>query len=177
MTAPQQTRPLVVAFTGHRELSDAPRVAAALQAELAALAARSGGPLTLICGLAEGADRLAAHEALRLPGGVLHALLPLTPVDYEHDFATEASRAEFRALCARAVAVEVAPAQASRGQAYLAAGQEAVERCDIVLAVWDGQPARGVGGTADVVAWARARGKTMILIDDGGAGARPAARP
>jgi hypothetical protein len=33
-----------------------------------------------------------------------------------------------------------------------------------LLAVWDGQPARGYGGTADVVAHARDRGHRVRLV-------------
>ena len=34
----------------------------------------------------------------------------------------------------------------------------------MLVAVWDGQPARGLGGTADVVAYARQRGVPMEVI-------------
>ena len=36
--------------------------------------------------------------------------------------------------------------------AYRAAGEAVVERSDVLLAVWDGQPAKGIGGTGEVVA-------------------------
>ena len=38
---------------------------------------------------------------------------------------------------------------------YLAAGCRVAALADLLLAVWDGEPARGRGGTADVVAFAR----------------------
>ena len=31
------------------------------------------------------------------------------------------------------------------------------DRSSVLVAVWDGQPSRGLGGTADVVAYARQR--------------------
>ena len=37
-------------------------------------------------------------------------------------------------------------------------------KADRLFAVWDGQPARGYGGTADVVAEARARGIPVTVI-------------
>lgn len=37
----------------------------------------------------------------------------------------------------------------------MAASLVLVERCHLLLAVWDGQPARSFAGTADVVAYAR----------------------
>jgi hypothetical protein len=39
-----------------------------------------------------------------------------------------------------------------------------VDRSSVLVAVWDGQPARGLGGTADVVAYARQRGVPMEVI-------------
>jgi hypothetical protein len=40
-----------------------------------------------------------------------------------------------------------------------------VSGSDVLMAVWDGQPARGKGGTAEVVEYARALGKPLILIN------------
>jgi hypothetical protein len=152
-----------IAITGHRRLDDTMAVTAAVGSILERLA--RSGPLVLLSPLAEGADRLAAREILRLPGGVLRAILPLPVEDYETDFATPESRTEFRELVDRAASVEVLPPQPTRTDAYLAVGCHIVDGCDIVLAVWDGEPARGKGGTAEVVAYARSLGKPLIIID------------
>ena len=40
-----------------------------------------------------------------------------------------------------------------------------VDGSDVLIAVWDGEPARGRGGTAEVVAYARSLGKPVVLID------------
>ncbi len=162
---------LKLAITGHRVLAESGSIAVALRQILheqaGCLHSNPGQqkPLTLLSPLAEGADRLAAHEILRLPGTELRAVLPLHQADYETDFATEESRTEFRDLLARAVIIEVIPPQASRAEAYMAVGCRIVEACDILLAVWDGQPSRGLGGTADVVAYARKIGRPVIIID------------
>lgn len=42
---------------------------------------------------------------------------------------------------------------------------ETVNGADVLLVVWDGLPARGKGGTADVVAYAKAMGKPVLIID------------
>ena len=47
---------------------------------------------------------------------------------------------------------------------YIAWGHTGVDRSSVLVAVWDGQPARGLGGTADVVAYARQRGVPMEVI-------------
>ena len=39
-----------------------------------------------------------------------------------------------------------------------------VDRCDVLIAVWDGEPARGPGGTAEIVAYALERGRPIVHI-------------
>ncbi len=39
-----------------------------------------------------------------------------------------------------------------------------LDRADRLFAVWDGKPARGYGGTADVVSEARKRGLPVTII-------------
>lgn len=46
----------------------------------------------------------------------------------------------------------------------MAGGRVVVDRSARLLAVWDGQPARGHGGTAGVVAYARKRGVPVEVI-------------
>ena len=40
-----------------------------------------------------------------------------------------------------------------------------MESCDLLIAVWDGQPARGAGGTEEVVSLARIANKPLFVID------------
>jgi len=49
-------------------------------------------------------------------------------------------------------------------EAFMAGGKAVVDGCDILLAVWDGKPAAGLGGTADVVAYAKESGKPIEVI-------------
>ena len=51
----------------------------------------------------------------------------------------------------------------------MAASRLMVDAADELFAVWDGQPARGHGGTGDVVAYARERGKPVHVIWPAGA--------
>ncbi|MFJ8953478.1 hypothetical protein ACIRO1_25525 [Streptomyces sp. NPDC102381] len=46
----------------------------------------------------------------------------------------------------------------------MAAGKEVVDQSDVLLAVWDGKPAGGKGGTADVVAYAQRQGMDVRII-------------
>ena len=44
------------------------------------------------------------------------------------------------------------------------ASQAMLDRAERLFAVWDGKPARGYGGTADVVAEARSQGIPVTVI-------------
>ncbi len=46
----------------------------------------------------------------------------------------------------------------------MAAGRAVADRSDLLLAVWDGAPAAGLGGTADIVRYAEERGKAVEII-------------
>jgi hypothetical protein len=56
------------------------------------------------------------------------------------------------------------PYETSGPPAYLTASQYLIDRCDLLLAVWDGSPATGSGGTADAVAYARERGRSIVVV-------------
>ncbi|PZU51312.1 MAG: hypothetical protein DI568_01580 [Sphingomonas sp.] len=120
--------------------------------------------LHVISALAEGADRLCADVALEL-GYRLDCPLPFTSADYEQDFASPGSRADYAALCARAERILELPGdRSSPTAAYALAGGAILGSADILLAIWDGKGGSGPGGTADVVANALAMGKPVIHV-------------
>jgi hypothetical protein len=163
-----------IGVTGHRTLQDEQRVAediaGALRRIRAVFAQRAFTPLrfTIFSALAEGADRLAVHEAFAVLGEEVRveAVLPRDAGDYMADFGSAASKREFEELLARASAREM-PAAVSATEGYERAGRYVVDQSDILLAVWDGQPARGRAGTAEVVAYARSRGRPVVLVKTG----------
>lgn len=155
----------VVAVTGHRpgrlssdHFEHGCAQAARLLDGLVDAASEQGGPaLVLRSALAEGADRRLAQLALER-GFVLHAVLPFRRVNYSRDFATTASRLEFKQLLHRAERVSELPGRRSDApQAYRDAGLAMLVHADLLLALWDGAPGAGRGGTADIVdeAWRR----------------------
>jgi len=150
-----------IGVTGHRLLAPHPRLTAAVDDALAAIEGRRPAPYVLLSGFAEGADELVARRALER-GWELNALLPL-PVD---DFVEDLERPDdFRALLARAAAVEELEPPMPRPDCYLLQGLALVDRSHELLALWNGVAARGVGGTADIVAAARTRGRTVTCIE------------
>lgn len=154
-----------IGVTGHRKLTDVAAMEAGVDAALAAIEARSPeGPLQILSSLAEGADRLVARRVLSHPGARLMAVLPLSRLDYITDFESQDSRDEFLALLGEAESVIEMPTRESRAEAYEGAGHYVVEHSDVLIAVWDGLPARGQGGTAEIVEWARRFGKPVYRV-------------
>ena len=96
-------------------------------------------------------------------GGSFTAIIPFA--GYELKFAEGQDREEYQRLLTQAADVEVLQSPASNREAYLKAGKQVVNRSEILLAVWDGRPAAGLGGTADVVSYARQCGRQVIHID------------
>ncbi len=128
--------------------------------------------VVMVSALAEGSDRIAAKAALDR-GMPLDALLPCPREFYEQTFSNDASRAEFASLIARTRTRAIlpfpartrAPSQPDLARAYEAAGLSLLARADILLAVWDGQSARGRGGTGDIVEAAARRGAPIVVVD------------
>lgn len=155
-----------VGVTGHRDVDRLGAVGPKVDDALGRLArlASDADPLVVVSSIAEGADRLVASSALAR-GWDLAVVLPLARAEYREDFATAESLAEFDDLLARALDVSEVPDQPTRDDAYLAAGHAVVDASDVVLALWDGQPARGRGGTAEVVDYTRVLGRPLVWID------------
>lgn len=147
----------VVAVTGHRDLGDDALIRRQIDEVLASVDA----PLVGVSALAAGADQIFA-EAVLAAGGALEVVVPGT--DYR-DSLDEATRAAFDRLVDAATTVTTMQYDRVGRGAYLAAGLEMLDRCDLLVAVWDGEASRGDGGTADIVHRARARGIPVHIID------------
>ncbi len=126
-----------------------------------------GLPVYVISPLAEGADQLVAEEGLSA-GCELHAPLPFQQEEYEKDFLTPESLDRFRYLVARASSIDVlggkSGSNAERDASYAAVGLEVLHLSHVLLAVWNGSPAEGIGGTAEVVQQARAAGIPVVWV-------------
>lgn len=156
-----------VGVTGHRRYDAERDARAAVTRVLAAVADQHGSGLEVWSSLAEGADRMVVEVVRAIdPGARLVAVLPLPADDYRNDFAEAASRAEFDRMLGSADATHVVgPDEAgSRESAYARAGLAVSAAVDVLIAVWDGAPARGPGGTAEIVAAARAAGREVAVI-------------
>jgi hypothetical protein len=167
----EQGESLTLGVTGHRvdllSGNDIPQLRCQVRSVLTGFVQAYTGPLTLVSSLAEGADQLVAEEAL-LQGFGLISPLPFARDVYEQDFVRQESVASFRRLLGQATEVEELPGRRNTSEvddeAYARAGARMLERIDVLLAIWNGGAARGVGGTAEIVATARARKVPIVWI-------------
>jgi hypothetical protein len=135
--------------------------------------------LAAVSQLAVGADRVVvdqieAEAAAREPGehARLEVILPMPRRAYPdaqkfHDD----ERADFNRRL-RGAAVSVVPEgrhlTTADSPAYAAASQKLVARSDVLIALWNGRPSRGQGGTAHTLLAAAALGKPCIWISSDG---------
>ena len=140
-----------IGVTGHSNLPAA--TAELVLGELReALAPYAGEDLLGVTCLADGADQIFARVIVSL-GGRYDVILPAP--DYRERVVKPHNLPEFDALIAQAAEVHYMPFESSGREAYMAASEALVARSERLVAVWDGQPSGGLGGTADVVAHAR----------------------
>jgi hypothetical protein len=170
------TGSLGIGVTGHRlerlEGIDVDALRVALRSVFQTLSDAASAPIRLVTSLADGADSLAADEALSL-GWTLDAVLPLSRADYLADFTEAQARADHEMLIAKAHAVfELDGDRTVEGGsaiAYERAGRVVLAQSDILIAIWDSGPVRGRGGAAQIVAEAVLAGIPVIHIDPAGA--------
>ena len=117
-------------------------------------------PITGVSALAIGTDQLFAKLVLGR-GGRLHAVLPFA--DLERTFSPP-DVAQYHELLAQGSS-EVLHTAGSDEDAFMAAGIRVVDLSGLMIAVWDGQPARGKGGTADIVAYARHCRRALVHLN------------
>jgi hypothetical protein len=145
---------------------------AAIDAEAKASFSEASPVVTLISSLAEGADRIAARAGLEA-GFALDVVLPCPTPIYAATFVDDASREEFTSLSARARATLILPLAGDSAAplaerlpaTFEAAGLTTLAQSDILVAVWDGKPAEGRGGTGQIVEEAARHGAPIVVVD------------
>jgi hypothetical protein len=144
-----------IAVTGHLDLGEG--TAGAVRAELRELlrAHAAAGDLVGLSCLAPGADTIFAEELLAA-GGELVAVLPARGW-------REPGEAFARLLRAAVEVVEM-PFDTPDFEGYAAANEVLLARSDLLVAVWDGAPPQGPGGTGDLVRRARDVGRPVVRV-------------
>jgi hypothetical protein len=148
-----------IAVSGHRGLSPdvAMSIDKAVRDELAPFA---GNRLVGLTCLADGADQIFARAVLDL-GGQIEVFVPAAK--YRDGLPAETQPA-YDELLGRATTVHRLDHKDSTSESHMDASVAMLANADRLFAVWDGQPARAFGGTADVVEHARSRGVPVTVV-------------
>jgi len=149
-----------ISITGHQSLESS-EAWGWVRAELDNLLMRLPRPLIGVTSLAIGADSLFAELVLQHHGSI-EAVLPFS--EYELKFEIH-DRARYQRLLDMASAVIVLQRKQSDEESYFEAGKRVVDLADLLVAVWDGKPSKGLGGTADVVGYAVQRQKEIMHLN------------
>lgn len=153
-----------IGISGHRGLPDesAKLVKAALKE---AVSRYSAADLVGVSCIADGPDSWFA-QAILDQGGTLEIVVPA----HKYRESLPASHhATYDALMHLACDVHETGMSESDSNAHMTGSEILVGLADELIAVWDGQPARGYGGTADVVAYAQRTGVPVRIVWPSGA--------
>jgi len=123
---------------------------------------QQGQALIVSSALALGADRLFVRTALDLSIPV-EIVIPCT--GYEDIFTTAEARAEYHSLLERCQDIHRLEINECSDDAFLAAGHWLVDHSDLMVLAWNGLPAAGKGGTADIASYARLKRCPFVHIN------------
>ena len=110
--------------------------------------------------LAVGTDQVFAKQALEL--GI--AVTAVIPLDNYEDFFEGKGLDEYRSLLTRCEVIALKSQKQDR-QAFFDAGRIVADSSQVLLAVWDGKPSEGLGGTADIVQYSLDKGQLVIHLE------------
>jgi len=149
----------VVGFSGHQDLGG--RSIAKWVAEQLGRALLNNDVRLGITSLAVGADQLFARKLIEL-NIPYRAVIPCQ--EYQKTFARK-DLVKFRRLIAGAESRITLPFVEPSEEAFYQAGKRIVDEATLLISVWNGLPARGLGGTADIVSYALGKNRPVIQIN------------
>jgi hypothetical protein len=115
-----------------------------------------------VSSLADGADQLFADVIIDF-GKLLEVVIPCH--GYEGAFTNPLAAKRFRDLKKKASKSYVLNFEGPSEKAFYEAGKRVVQLSDLLVAVWNGKPAAGLGGTADIVKYALGCNKDVLHIN------------
>jgi hypothetical protein len=152
-----------IAVSGHQSLPA--RTVELIDGQIRALLSGDAPDVVGVSCLADGADQVFALAVIDL-GGRIEVIVP---AERYREGLSEDAHGQYDRLLAQAASVRRLPFGDSTSESHMAASKLMVDEADELYAVWDGKPARGYGGTADVVAYARDQGTPVRVIWPDGA--------
>lgn len=150
-----------IGITGHQKLDD-PSSWVWVEKQLDEIVKGYGSDLVGFSSLAVGADQLFAEVVLN-NGGKLHVVLPFE--HYEQKIPIGEARNRYMSILNSAATIETLRIDGSDEEAYLAAGKRIVDLTSVMVAVWNGKKAAGLGGTGDIVEFSKSLAKPVMHIN------------
>ena len=149
---------MTVAVTGHRDIVIDDNLKAEVDTFFLQMIEQYG-QITLLSALAEGADQLVAESALKYGNVRLEVPLPLKQEAY---IQTLKHPENFLTLLKEASHTFIIPKVSEHPYENL--GHYLVDNSDVLLALWDGGFNGKLGGTSDVVSYAKAQNHTVVHL-------------
>ena len=112
--------------------------------------------------LAIGADQLFA-QLLKQNNIPFTVIIPSN--EYEQTFQNSADLETYQNLLNTATHKIKLPFIKPNEIAFYEAGKKIVSLYDIIIAIWNGQPAKGLGGTGDIVKYAQSINRSILHIN------------
>jgi len=153
---------LAIGFTGHRSLQNEPKLRQMVVDYLRQQKAASPWTVYGVSSAAAGGDQIFAESCLELEVP-LRVLLPKPVEHFRNDFNPESWQRTEKIL-ERAVSVEVTGNRNEGKEQYYDCGIQTIAESQLLIAIWDGQPSRGAGGTQDIVSYAEKIGHPVVWI-------------
>ncbi|MGG0777294.1 hypothetical protein ABE060_19000 [Bacillus rugosus] len=112
--------------------------------------------------LAKGADQLFAQSLIEL-NVPFTAVIPSS--NYEATFEGENAISTYNELLGKADKQIKLPFSQPEEKAFFEAGKCVADNADILIAIWNGQAAKGLGGTGDIVKYSIEKKKKVIHLN------------
>lgn len=165
-----------IGVTGHRNLENEDLLKETVIRILANILHHENGEegetlITVYSPIAEGADRLVAREVLKYKNAQLIVVLPFGEEHYLRDFGNNDSKEAFNELLQKAASIihtgqiKEETDSEKRNLLYKGAGTYVVDHADYLIAIWNEKPAKGVGGTAEIIDYAIQKKKPVMVIN------------
>ncbi len=150
---------VTVGVTGHRQLTA--EIEKYVRREIAAtLDGQDFANFTGITCLADGADTIFA-ELVHNFGG---RLIVVVPAADHRDKLPNDHHATYDRILRSANEIHRLQFEESNSDSQMQASKLLVDKSDQLVAVWDGRPSRGPGGTADVIDYARSNNTPVTVV-------------
>jgi hypothetical protein len=153
---------LAIGFSGHRKLVDEDKCRENIRRVLGDWKAKALGRVYGVSSVAAGGDLLFAESCIELDLPI-RILLPSPAEKFREDFDEETWKRAERVM-ASALSVEVKSFSQEPTERYYECGIETVDQSQLLVALWDGQDSRGMGGTSDMVHFAKCLSRPIIWI-------------